>query len=60
MIQALENGEKPRFGPDLDPLGLKSGRVFFFFFFSKTLALSDSLDIMVSNHHVQYQKKLMT
>ena len=32
MIQALENGEKPRFGPDLDPLGLKSGRVFFFFF----------------------------
>ena len=33
MIQALENGEKPRFGPDLDPLGLKSGRVFFFFFF---------------------------
>ena len=59
MIQALENGEKPRFGPDLDPLGLKSGRVFFFFF-SKTLALSDSLDIMVSNHHEQYQKKLMT
>ena len=58
MIQALENGEKPRFGPDLDPLGLKSGRVFFFF--PKTLALSDSLDIMVSNHHVQYQKKLMT
>ena len=29
MIQVLENGEKPRFGPDLDPLALKSGRVFF-------------------------------
>ena len=30
----------------------------FFFFFSK-LSLCQSLDIIVSYHHVQYQKKLM-
>ena len=32
--------------------------LFIYFFFSK-LSLCQSLDIMVSYHHVQYQKKLM-
>ena len=42
--------KKPSFGPNL---GCQ-----FFFFFSK-IWLHQSLDIMVSYHHVQYQKKLM-
>ena len=54
MIQTLgtqENGEKP----DLGSLGSNSSRQNIF---SKT-RLRQSLDIMVSYHHVQYQKKLM-
>ena len=55
MIQPQENNKKPHFGPDLDPLcpnlGLQN-------FFSK-IWLRQSLDIMVSYHHVQCQKKLM-
>ena len=30
MIETLENGEKPHFGPDLGPLGPNSCREFFF------------------------------
>ena len=45
-IQTQENGEKPQFGADIDPLG--PGRQNFF---SKTW-LRQSLDIMVSYHHV--------
>ena len=43
------------FGPDLIPLDLNSGR---HIFFSK-IWLPQPLDIVVSNDHVQYQKKLM-
>ena len=57
MIQTQENGEKPYFGPDLGLLGQNSGR--HFFFLSK-IWLRQSLYIMVSYHHVQYQKKPMT
>ena len=55
MNQTRENGKKPSFGPDFGPPGPKS-RHQFFFFFSK-IWLHQSLDIMVSYHHVQYQKK---
>ena len=54
MHQTRENGEKPNFGPDLGPLDLNSGRQFF-----SKVWLCQSLDIMVSYHHVQYQKKIM-
>ena len=56
IIQTQENGEKPHFGPDLGPLEPNSGCKFFF---SSKIWLRQSLDIMVSYHHVQYQKKLM-
>ena len=55
MTQTQENGEKPRFGPDLGTLGPNSGRQFFFL----KIWLLQSLDIMASYHHVKYQKKLM-
>ena len=42
MIQTWENSKKPSFRP---------------FFFSSKIWLRQSLDIMVSYHHVQYQKK---
>ena len=54
MIKTQENGEKPHFGPNLGPLGPNWGRRNFF-----KIWLRQSLDIMVSYHHVQYQKKLM-
>ena len=54
-IQTQENGKKPHFGPTLAPLGLNLGSQFFF----AKIWLRQSLDIMVSHHHVQYQKKLM-
>ena len=57
MIQTQENGEKPYFGPDLGLLGQNSGR--HFFFLSK-IWLRQSLYIIVSYYHVQYQKKPMT
>ena len=53
MIQTQLNGEKPNFGPDLGSLGPNSGGLFF------TNLASHLIDIMVSYHHVQYQKKLM-
>ena len=50
MIQTQENGVKSHFGL-LDP---KSGRIFF-----SKIWLRQSLNIMVTYYHVQYQKKLM-
>ena len=55
-IQTQENGKKPYFGSDLGLLGPNSGRRCFFF---SKIWLRQSIDIMVNNHHVQYQKKLM-
>ena len=55
MIQTQENGEKPHFGLDLGPLGPNSGGESFI----SKIWLHQSLDIMVSYHHVQYQEKLM-
>ena len=55
MIQTQENGKKPNFGPNLSPLNRNSSRQFFF----AKILLRQSLDIMVSYHHVQYHKKLM-
>ena len=54
MIQTQGNDEKPHFGPDLGSLGLNSGRDYFFF---TKIWLRWSLDIMISYHHVQYQKE---
>ena len=53
MTQTQENGEKPCFGPDLGTLGPNSGHQFFFL----KIWLCQSLDIMVSYHHVKYKKK---
>ena len=50
--------QKHHFGPDLCPLDPNSGSQFFFFL-KKKILLHQSLDIMVSYQHVQYQKKLM-
>ena len=48
-------GDKPSFGPDFGPFSPNSGRKIFF----SKIWLRQSLDIIVSYHHVQYQKKLM-
>ena len=56
MIQTQENGEKSHFGPDLGPLGPNSAAIFSFLI---KIWLRQSLDIMVSYHDIQYQKKLM-
>ena len=53
MIRTHKNDEKPHFGPDLGMLGPNSGRKKVF----SRIWLRQSLDIMVSYHHVQYQKK---
>ena len=55
MIQTQENDEKPHFGSDL---GLLCPNLGCEIHFSNTW-LRQTLDIMVSYHHVQYQKKLM-
>ena len=55
MNQIWENGKKPSFVPDFGPFCLNSGRQFFL----SKIWLRQSLDIMVSYHHVQHQKKLM-
>ena len=55
MNQTWENRKKPSFEPDFGPFGPNLGHQIFF---SKNW-LCQSLDIMVSYHHVQYQKKLM-
>ena len=47
MNQTSENDKKPSFGPNFGPI-----------FFSK-IYLCQSLNIMVSYHHMQYQKKLI-
>ena len=55
MNQTWENGKKPSFGPILVHLPeIRATK----FFFSK-IGICQSLDIMVSYHHVQYQKRLM-
>ena len=54
-IQTEENGKKTHFGPDLGPLGPNSGCQNFF----SVMCLCQSLDIMVSYHHVKYQRNLM-
>ena len=57
MNQTWENSKKPSFGPDFGPFGPNLGHQ------SpppkKKMWPCQSLDIMVSYHHVQYQKKLM-
>ena len=53
--QTSENDKKPNFGPDFGPLGSNSDCQFFFFL----IWLRQPLDIIVSYHHVQYQKNLM-
>ena len=53
ITQTQEKGEKPCFTPDLGMLGPNSGRQFFFW----KIWFRQSLDIMVSYHHVKYQKK---
>ena len=50
-----ENGKKQSFEPDFSPFDPNSDPQSFFF----KNWLRRSLDIMVSYHHVQYQKKLM-
>ena len=55
MSQTWENGKTPSLWPDFGPFDSNSERQLFF---SKTW-LRQRLDIMVSYHHVQYQKKLM-
>ena len=52
MNQTWENGKKTSFGFDFDPFGPNSGHQFFF----SKIWLRQSLDIMVSYHHAQYQK----
>ena len=55
VMQTQKNCKKPHLGPDLWLLG---PRLDLKFFFSK-IRLCQSLDIMVTYHHVQYQKKLI-
>ena len=55
MNQTWENDKKSSFGPNFGPFGPNLGRQIFF---SKIL-LCQSLDVIVSYHHVQYQKKLI-
>ena len=54
MVQTQENDKKTHFGSNLGPLAPNLDRNFF-----SKIWLRQSLDIMVSYHHVQYQKKLM-
>ena len=53
-IQTKENGKKTHFVPDLGPLSPNLGHSFFF-----EIRLCQSEGIMVSYHHIKYQKKLM-
>ena len=54
--QTWESGKKtPSFWPNFGPFGPNSGHQIFL----NKIWLCQSLDIMVSYHHVQYQKKLM-
>ena len=53
--QYLRKWQRPSFGSNFGPLGPNSGCQNF----SSKIWLCQSLDVMVSYHHVQYQKKLM-
>ena len=53
MIQTHENDEKPNFGTNLGTLAQIQVA-----FFSPKIWLCQLPDIVVSYHHVQYQKKL--
>ena len=55
MNKTWENDKKASFGPDFGPFGPKSGRQFLNFF--SKIWVCQSLDFMISYHHVQYQKK---
>ena len=55
MIQTQENGEKSHCESYLGRLGPNSGRQIFF----SKIWLRQSLDVMVSYDHVQYQENLM-
>ena len=55
MNQTVENIKKPSFGSDFGPFAQNSGCQTFF----SKIWLRQSLDIMVSYHHVQYQEKLI-
>ena len=55
MVQTQEIGEKLHFGPYLGPLDPNSGR----HFGPSKIWLRQLLDIIISYHQVQYQKKLM-
>ena len=48
------NGKKSSFRTDFGTLGPNLGCYFFF-----KIWLHHLLDVIVSNHHVQYQKKLL-
>ena len=54
ILQTQENGEKPYFVSNLGPLGPNLDC----YFYSK-IWFHQPIDIMVSYHHVQYQKRLM-
>ena len=55
MIQTQYNDRKSNFGSDLAPLGPDSGCQNFL----SKIWLHQSLDTMVSYHHLKYPKKLM-
>ena len=55
MNQTWENGKTSSFGSGFVPFGPNLGCQFFF----SKIWLPQSLDVMVSYHHVQYQKKIM-
>ena len=55
MKQTGKNDKKPSFGSNFGQLGPNSGGQNFLY----KIWPQQSLDIMVSYHHVQYQKKLM-
>ena len=55
MNQTWKNSKNPNCGPDFVPFGPNLGHQIFF----SKIWLHQSQYIMVSYHHVQYQKKLM-
>ena len=56
MKQTWENGKKPSFGTSWGPFDPNSGSQIYIFW---KIWLRQPLDVMVSYHHVQYQKNLM-
>ena len=55
MNQSGENDKEPSFGPDFGPFGRNSRCQNLF----SKIWLRQSLDVMISYHHVQHQKNLM-